>query len=390
MSARRQFESILDPHPLRAFDAWTTLADWDALLRHVTAAMAELDVATEADRREAADHWDECGRRWVQFWSAETQAAMNALPATAASPPAPALPTFCHLLAVSAEVLRNPDVTRLDAAPSLFASPMLRDLTPLAQVRARGWARLLQKERIVSRSIVPIALIDQQADPPHGVLALLELTLLEEGSGVIAAHPALDTAGDAQFVTSMEDAWHAARALIAATVQADAAALVSALPDVATESVSGDLSTSGRDGVWRVFHLEPGPGLRRGARLVAHGASAGAAAARGWWFALAGKLEDNEIVVCAEVARDTGSRAIAPAYGLTGIDVGSPTGQWVQAKVRAVAADRRFDTVVLVDDEKRNRHFVSDGFLRQLRDETGSPLRVIWLDAASAGTASRA
>ena len=119
------------------------------------------------------------------------------------------------------------------------------------------------------------------------------------------------------------------------------------------------------DGRWGVRRGPPfTPASSRGLRLV-DGASAGGAAARGWWHVLRNQIPDAEIVVLAQVAAD--GRSLEPV---------NYVGPKVEAIVReGVRPDDHpaFDTIVVVGDDAR----------REAEDALGSNanrIRVVLLD----------
>jgi hypothetical protein len=77
------------------------------------------------------------------------------------------------------------------------------------------------------------------------------------------------------------------------------------------------------------------------------GRSAGGAAALGWYHALRGTVPDERVIVLAQVDR---------AGRLTGVE-------GVPAKVRAIAAGGRFDTIVVAGEENQRE---AEDTLREL------------------------
>jgi predicted S18 family serine protease len=141
----------------------------------------------------------------------------------------------------------------------------------------------------------------------RGVLATLVLDVVEPGGGQVFQHPkeAVRTYPQADFEQSMQDAWTAAKEL----AQKGGAQVLF-------------------DARWRLqLNEEP--------VLEVSGRSASGAAARGWWFALTGKVPDEGVIALAQVRADG---------LLEGVD-------GVPAKVKAIAGDGRFDTIVVASDE---------------------------------------
>jgi hypothetical protein len=124
---------------------------------------------------------------------------------------------------------------------------------------------------------VPIALYALQQQT--GFLASLELELLPEGTGEIALHlgNSFDTSCQLSFERSMGHAWKMA-------MQA-----MSPAPVV--------------DGRWHVVPLSTDQSQEQ-EFLEVSGASAGGAAARGWWHLLNRKVPDDGVVVLARVSPD--------------------------------------------------------------------------------------
>jgi hypothetical protein len=147
----------------------------------------------------------------------------------------------------------------------------------------------------------------------QGFLATLILEVLEPGRGAVFHHPqdAFVTNADEAFVAAMRDAWKSAGQLAQA-------------PGVAIYT---------QDGRWQ---------LRRGGdpEAQANDRSASGAAARGWWCALTGKVPDEGLIVLAQVDPEDVQRLQ---------DV-----EGVRAKTQAIAADGRFDTIVVASTANQN------------------------------------
>jgi hypothetical protein len=178
-----------------------------------------------------------------------------------------------------------------------------------------GWAldciRVLRQKDAPRRSLpIPVALSDELLRD-RGVLATLVLDVVEPGGGQVFQHPkeAVRTYPQADFEQSMQDAWTAAKEL----AQKGGAQVLF-------------------DARWRLqLNEEP--------VLEVSGRSASGAAARGWWFALTGKVPDEGVIALAQVRADG---------LLEGVD-------GVPAKVKAIADDpeERFDTIVVASDENQ-------------------------------------
>jgi hypothetical protein len=177
-----------------------------------------------------------------------------------------------------------------------------------------GWAmdciRVLRKVHRPVRPVqVPIALSDELVQS-QASLATLVVETLKPGGGQVFLHPAdgLRTYPHADFESSMQAAWAAARAL-------------------AEKEEDTDVLFDGR---WRLLlQDQPIEEIR--------GRSASGAAALGWYHALRGTVPDERVIVLAQVDR---------AGRLTGVE-------GVPAKVRAIAAGGRFDTIVVAGEENQ-------------------------------------
>ena len=155
---------------------------------------------------------------------------------------------------------------------------------------------------------VPVAVAEEVQDT--GYLCTLQLEVLEPGVGHVFPHPAytLMTALDAAFDAAMQHAWTAARRL-----------------------VPQESSARPCDGRWRL--------LQRDSDIVraVSGPSAGGAAALGWYHALRGTVPDEGLIVLT---------GVEPDGVLTGVG-------GIRAKVMAIAADERFDTIVVATAENQ-------------------------------------
>jgi hypothetical protein len=164
-----------------------------------------------------------------------------------------------------------------------------------------------------SRAVeVHAAVWDEPQGEDEGFMATLVLEAMDGGPTDLVHHPAdvFCTMTDDQFRVSMQNAWIAAGKLVS--------------------KQRPDLRCHGR---WRL--------LRDGQPLAeVRGGSAGGAAGWGWWYALQGKVPDPEVIVIAQV----------DAAGiLTGVD---PPG--IRPKVRAIARDGRFDTIVVASGQNQS------------------------------------
>lgn len=184
---------------------------------------------------------------------------------------------------------------------------------------------------------VPVAVWDSPKGDEEGFVATLVLEAVEGGPGHLIHHPqdVFCTAADDQFRNSMQAAWTAA-----------------------TRQVGKAASQVRCDGLWRLLREgQPLPEVR--------GGSASGAAARGWWFALQGKVPDPEVIVIAQM----------DAQGvLTQVDT-----RGVRPKVQAIASGGRFDTIVVASEENR---LEAERTLRE-KEKLG-PIRVVNLDASDA------
>lgn len=160
---------------------------------------------------------------------------------------------------------------------------------------------------------VPVALADDRPSDT-GIVCTLVLDVLHPGGGQVFQHPqdALTTSIAADFHTSMTDAWEQAKA------------------HARKEGV-----TEPYDGHWRLL-FENYP-LKE-----ATGRSASGAAARGWYFALTGKIPDKGLILLAQVDERDSQR-------LTIVD-------GIRAKVKAIAEDDKFqiNTIVVTSHENRD------------------------------------
>lgn len=206
-----------------------------------------------------------------------------------------------------------------------------------------AWAWLCLRTLSDARSHtieIPVALLEKEEvdDKETGFAAGLTLEVLPGGLGRVAHHPAdlLATQFDDTFATAIQEAWEAAHNLARAA----------------------GLDVQDCDGRWR---------LRRGGRPVAQvrGRSASGAAVLGWWLALQSKQPDAELVVLAQVKPGP-----TEGYVLAGVN-------GLAAKARAVAGAKRFDTIVVADEENRRE---AEDALRAL--EQSESIRVLTLNAS--------
>jgi hypothetical protein len=153
----------------------------------------------------------------------------------------------------------------------------------------------------------------------EGFMLTLRLELMEGGTGGVLHHPedAFVTIVDEGFNDSMRDAWQAACKLAA--------------------EKGAPLHCDAR---WRLLTGWSWDKSKRDDLVpaeVANDTSASGAAARGWWYALSNKVPDEEIVVLAQ------SDAVGGLTPVTGIT----------AKVAAIAASERFDTIAVTTENYR-------------------------------------
>ncbi len=180
---------------------------------------------------------------------------------------------------------------------------------------------------------VPVAVAELIQDT--GFVCTLRLELLEPGVGQVFHHPAhtLYPELDCTFDSSMQHAWEAARYLA---------------QQEGTERLC--------DGRWCLLEQD-GYDVPR-----VSGSSAGGAAARGWYSLLRGFVLDPGVIPLTAIDR----------HGvLSGVG-------GVRAKVQALAADGRFDTIVVASDDNQRE---AEEALRQA-GKLG-PLRVVNLDASN-------
>lgn len=208
-----------------------------------------------------------------------------------------------------------------------------------------------------------------------GFLATLTLEVLEPGCGAVFhdPHDAFCTRADAAFVAAMQDAWRGARLLIQTQAQEQTppqeqdrqtqepnrqAQSQAREPDRQAQTQAAKLPQW--DGRWRL--------LRGGGPAAeANDRSASGAAARGWWFALTDKVPDEGVIVVAQVDENDVTQ-------LKGVDdVG------VVAKTKAIAADGRFDTIVVATATNQRE---AEAALREV-GKLG-PIRVVNLDDGNA------
>jgi hypothetical protein len=182
---------------------------------------------------------------------------------------------------------------------------------------------------------VAVALLDEQQRA--GFLMELHLEVVEGGPGGAFHHPgdALATDLDVEFHTSLRHAWSAASRL----------------------ARQSDPSLPNGSGRFRV--RRPGWPLSE-----VCGPSASAAAARGWWHALLGKVPDEGVVVMARVVEDGGEYPLGEVEGIA-------------EKARAVAASESFDTVVVAGPANRAE-------AERVLQELPGPERIRVIDLTSA------
>jgi hypothetical protein len=156
---------------------------------------------------------------------------------------------------------------------------------------------------------VPVALYDAQCG--KGYVATFVLEALPSGAMQVFHHPtdAFTTRFSKECDDSLQQAWRGALEL------------------ARREGV--DVLCDGR---WRL--LRDGQPIQE-----VGGRSASGAAAWGWYFALTGKVPDESIIVVAQV----GETDVRLLNGVDGVD----------AKVKAIADDGRFDTIVVASDDNQ-------------------------------------
>jgi len=177
-----------------------------------------------------------------------------------------------------------------------------------------GWAldciRLLRRVPAAAAASlqVPVALTDDMGSS-RGAIATLVVETLQPGGGQSFLHPAytLRTYAHPDFEAAMDTAWVVARGLAQAS---------------GTEC-SGDARW------WIQLRGHPVPEVK--------GRSVSGAAALGWCHLLQGTVPDEGVMVLAQV---DGKGHLGGVQGIT-------------AKVHALAADGRFDTIVVASEENR-------------------------------------
>lgn len=201
------------------------------------------------------------------------------------------------------QAIGHPDFYRTEINRVCFA---LAD-TPEFIKRDETWAWVCLRTLLgaPNRCVeVAVAAWDERQGKEGGLIASLVTDVLAGGAGQTAHHPAdaFCTRADGSFSTSMADAWATAWELI--------------------QKESGEVPRS--DGRWRL--------LRDGSPLEeACGRSASGAAALAWYHALRGTVPDPGVIVLAEVDSNMNLRGVGG----------------VSPKVKAIAADGRFDTIIV-------------------------------------------
>jgi exosome complex RNA-binding protein Csl4 len=131
---------------------------------------------------------------------------------------------------------------------------------------------------------------------------------------------------DKDFVTSMQQAWRAARTWAQES-------LAKGRPgDETTSRESADLFL--QDGRWRLMPNDQ-------ALPEVSGRSASGAAARGWCFALTGKIPDEGVIVLAQVEDQKNPQLLIPVSG-------------IPKKVKAIAEDEEFQINTIVVTSREN------------------------------------
>jgi hypothetical protein len=352
MSALAELDSLLYPKPFEIGAAWKRLTDWDALFdlcRRGLGEMREQELDGES-RLSVAERWTEASRYWVEYFDTDTQRSLNSDDyALRTAPTGPALTRFRQFMALTAMLALRPEVgTDSSSLSAALREKPFSDMAPQHRARLSAWGRLLTG--VIERRVnVAVPLVNAHVTPPKGFLGRLELTVLTQGTNTVYQHPADPVDAHETFATALRLAWQAA---------AD----------------DGE-----RDGVWRLFGVTQSPDWAGQPLASPAGSSAGMAAARGWWHALHGREPDPDVVASGEIAPGHPLRPEDPdpqSFGFRGIENGASDEDegWVRAKVEAVADDPRFDTLVMVDDERGNRAIVE-----QMRPDLRASLRVVWL-----------
>jgi hypothetical protein len=315
-------------YPPDAADRGTT---WE----FITAGQRLFDMLHEAVHRQTLEDWDEIlGNlwRWLRsFWfdrqhpkrSERLRACLSALRLVSA--------------AQNAQLWRRDHGTRPDELDRL-AHALSRRTARSTFSRAWQWGcfrTLLDPPARRERVSVYVVVLGRT--PGESDVAALSLELLDGGCGESFHHPvdAFRTKVDAAFRASMLDAWEAAAELVCREAEATGGTTSR------TQPRGAPLDPRLCAGRWRLLDLQ-------GAPLTAiTGDSAGGAAARGWWFALMGKMPDSGIVVLARVIRPGAPGATRDQFTL-----GSVAGVAEKAKAieKAATAGRcPIDTIVVAN-----------------------------------------
>jgi hypothetical protein len=205
-----------------------------------------------------------------------------------------------------------------------------------------GCIRTFLRATVLTRRSVYVATAQTPGeDGEHsgmGKISRLEIEILGNGSEAIAQHPcdAVPTSVAPDFAGALRTGWHGARSMV---YRGNVG-----LNQSYVGSNSGDTdSTLLVDARWRLLDLNGEP-IRK-----VIGPSAGAAALRGFWYALNGKFPDDELIVLGAVEPPSGAN---PNYRLVGVDA-------VVEKVRAIVDLRMgkngkridFDKIVVFSED---------------------------------------
>lgn len=343
---------------------WRALIDWHDLFERLKSAVAELSGRSDNERAQHAASWESSVLEWNNCHQSRLEGARTNDPVDYAGllekrpQRLEEWRKLTRLVGCAAQVVREP--LRFSPGGSADRAVFPGSVAPSSetQIWRQLCGRLLIAEpgTVHSVGVVVLSKVSESIEgEAFGKPLLLELTVIGDGTNTVMQHPVdllavlpppaastSDEHGEEfqeekeqrdKFTKSMRVAWDAARSL---------------LPDLGSSA----------DGVWRVRWLAEhnkadhiGSDSRRWAGEVVlepQGPSAGGAALRGWWHALQKLIPDDEVVVVAEVNQ------INNGFKLTGVYMG-PGNTWLIAKLNALAQDARFDTVVVVDDDKGNR-----------------------------------
>jgi hypothetical protein len=215
------------------------------------------------------------------------------------------------------------------------------------------------------------------------VLEVLETATNPKRAGELWHHPrdALVIKPDQDFVDSMDEAWHAARSLVAAELAKNQA-------DVADRSGTTRPGTDGSehallcDARWRILSgwaVDASERMKLKSATEAAGRSASAAAALGWWLALTRRVPDHRVIAIGQIDREG---------TITGVQ-----NQAIESKVKATIYAGTFDTIAVVKD-RGNLDRAQETINREMKDAPGriaeNPLRVVDIAEYAAAAAKGA